>query len=186
MTNLLNVLKEMEQNTNGIKNDVISFIIENSDDSEDTQTLLEDINRYGCESGQIPHLIYYTDTVKYFKEHKKEIVDLFSEIYDINLNNLGVEEYNELSEIFGLDDYDTKMQDDEIHFKAMEIVADDNGLSLEELEKEYEEYEELIFDERYFLSTSLDTQAMNKLSWWAFEVVANDLYCELDGMELIG
>ena len=186
MTNLLNVLKEMEQNTDGIKNDVLQFVISSSNDSEDAQTLLEDINRYGCEGGQIPHLIYYTDTVKYFKEHKREIIDLFSEIYNINLNNLGVEEYSELSEIIGLDDYETRMQDDENIIKAMEIVADDNGLSLEELEKEYEEYEELIFDEKYFLATSLDTQAMNKLSWWAFEVVANDLYCELDSMELIG
>ena len=185
MTNLLNVLETMETETTGVKNDVINYLLEYNNNSEDLQTHLEDINNYGCESGQVNHLIYYADTVKYFKEHKKEIVDLFSEIYDINLNNLGVEEYNELSEIFGLDDHDTKMQDDEIHFKAMEIVADDNGLSLEELENEYEEYEELIFDERYFLSTFLDTQAMNKLSWWAFEVVANDLYCELDGMELI-
>src|SRR5699024_12123341 len=124
MTNLLNKLKTMETETTGIKNDVISFIIENSDDSEDAQTLLEDINRYGCESGQIPHLIYYTDTVKYFKEHKKEIVDLFSEIYDINLNNLGVEEYNELSEIFVIDDYVTIIQDDELHIIAMDMVSD--------------------------------------------------------------
>src|SRR5699024_1353470 len=84
MTNLLNTLKTMENETTGVKNDVINYLLEYNNNSEDLQTHLEDINNYGCESGQVNHLIYYTDTVAYFEEHESEIME--------TLEQLGIED----------------------------------------------------------------------------------------------
>ena len=80
MTNLLNVLKTMETETTGVKNDVINYLLEFSQDSEDLQTHLEDINNYGCESGQVNHLIYYKDTVAYYEEHESEIMEMLEQL----------------------------------------------------------------------------------------------------------
>ena len=98
MKNLLNTLKTMENETTGVKNDVINYLLEYNNNSEDLQTHLEDINNYGCESGQVNHLIYYTDTVAYFEEHEEEITEM--------LEQLGIEDVEswdgleELSDLF--------------------------------------------------------------------------------------
>ncbi|MFA5307371.1 MAG: hypothetical protein WC365_08030 [Candidatus Babeliales bacterium] len=40
---------------------------------------LEDLTQGGCQSGMVGNLIYYTDTVKFYKKHKKEIADMLKE-----------------------------------------------------------------------------------------------------------
>ena len=80
MTKLLNTLKTMKNETTGVKNDVINYLLEYNNNSEDLQTHLEDINNYGCESGQVNHLIYYTDTVAYYEEHESEIMEMLEEL----------------------------------------------------------------------------------------------------------
>ena len=49
MTNLLNVLKTMETETTGVKNDVINFLIAQAQDSEDAQGILENVLTHGCQ-----------------------------------------------------------------------------------------------------------------------------------------
>lgn len=34
--------------------------------------VLKDLNYGGCSSGMVGHLIYYTDTVKFFQTHRRE------------------------------------------------------------------------------------------------------------------
>lgn len=41
--------------------------------------VLKDLFRGGCESGYVGHLIYYTDTVKFFQTHRREISELLKE-----------------------------------------------------------------------------------------------------------
>lgn len=36
----------------------------------------------GCQSGIVGHLIYYTDTVKFFKRYRSEINELLTELID--------------------------------------------------------------------------------------------------------
>src|SRR5699024_8499886 len=80
MKNLLNTLKTMQNETTGVKNDVINYLLEYNNNSEDLQTHLEDINNYGCESGQVNHLIYYNDTVAYFDKHEREIREMLKQL----------------------------------------------------------------------------------------------------------
>lgn len=42
-------------------------------------SVLKDLMYGGCASGVIGDMIYYTDTIKFFKKHKKEIGALFQE-----------------------------------------------------------------------------------------------------------
>jgi hypothetical protein len=43
---------------------------------------LKDLMYGGCQSGMVGHLIYYTDTVKFYKKHQKEIDALLKEAFD--------------------------------------------------------------------------------------------------------
>lgn len=184
MKNLLNTLKAMETETTGVKNDVINYLLEYSDNSEDLQTHLEDINNYGCVSGQVNHLIYYKDTVAYYEDHEEEIKDLVTEGYGIDSIE-GSDFINQLSEIFPVDDFEDRMNDDDIIDRAIYIVADNNDITEDELIKDYACYEEEVFEERYELATELNIQDKNYLAWAVFEHEAVNLENEIVEMGLI-
>lgn len=61
---------------------------------------LEDLLQYGCESGIVGDLIYYSDTTAFFEQHCKEINALLAEI----LADTG---YTSTAELFG-DKWDTE------------------------------------------------------------------------------
>ena len=190
MTNLLNVLKTMETETTGVKNDVINYLLEFSQDSEDLQTHLEDINNYGCESGQVNHLIYYTDTVAYYEEHESEIMEMLEE--------LGIEDVEswdglqELSDIFPqLDSADDRHEYAEnwIMEKAEEETPEVYGDEWDEMDEDeqmdaIQEYASniIMYDND---PMELNTQDKNYLAWAIFEHSASVLLDELDEMELI-
>lgn len=183
MTNLLNVLKTMETETTGVKNDVINYLLDNSDNSEDLQGHLENINDYGCASGQVNHLIYYTDTVEYFKEHEDEIKEMIDNTYGIDLYSMGVEEFDKLMNILNLDSFEDRLNHTETHEEALKRVADDNNISIDKAD--VEDYEEKVFTERYYIATELNTHDKNYLAWAIFEYNASVLFDELDEMGLI-
>ena len=190
MTNLLNTLKTMKSETTGVKNDVINYLLNNSDNSEDLQSLLEDINNYGCESGQVNHLIYYTDTVAYYEEHESEILEM--------LEQLGIEDVEswdglqELSDIFPqLDSADDRHEYAENWKmeKAEEETPEVYGDEWDEMDEDeqmdaIQEYASniIIYDND---PMKLNTQDKNYLAWAIFEHNANVLLDELYEMELI-
>lgn len=55
---------------------------------------LKDLNYGGCASGMVGSLIYYNDTLKFYKKYKKEITDLLKE----TLSDCG---FKSPSELFG-------------------------------------------------------------------------------------
>ena len=190
MTNLLNTLKTMKSETTGVKNDVINYLLEYNNNSEDLQTHLEDINNYGCESGQVNHLIYYTDTVAYYEEHESEIMEMLEE--------LGIEDVEswdglqELSDIFPqLDSADDRHEYAEnwIMEKAEEETPEVYGDEWDEMDEDeqtdaIQEYASniIMYDND---PMKLNTQDKNYLAWAIFEHNANVLLDELDEMELI-
>ena len=44
------------------------------------EDVLKDLFHGGCQSGYVGHLIYYTDTEKFYEEHQKEIDSMLKEI----------------------------------------------------------------------------------------------------------
>ena len=49
---------------------------------EDYPGATNDLLEYGCQSGMVSGLVYYTDTIKFYKAHKKEIQAILRELCD--------------------------------------------------------------------------------------------------------
>jgi hypothetical protein len=75
----------------GLKDAVIDWLL--NEDSEYRDGMLEDLLQYGCQSGMVSGLIYYSDTVDFYNEHKEDIFDIAIEDYD----NMG---YKNIFELF--------------------------------------------------------------------------------------
>ena len=190
MTNLLSVLKTMKTETTGVKNDVINYLLENNNNSEDLQTHLEDINNYGCESGQVNHLIYYKDTVKYFEEHESEIMEMLAQLGIIDVESW--DGLQELSDLFPqLDSADDRHEYAEnwIMEKAEEETPEAYGDEWDEMDEEeqmdaIQEYASniVMYDNN---PMELNKQDKNYLAWAIFEHNASVLLDELDEMGLI-
>lgn len=71
-------IKEMLEETDEatIKADVLNWI------EDDPKGRLEDLQTGGCQSGTVGHLIYYSDTVAYYDDHRLEIEELVCDLED--------------------------------------------------------------------------------------------------------
>lgn len=67
-----------DNKTSPLVNKVVS-IVNNSTDKDEVIPWLEDVRNYGCVSGMVGELIYYTDTAAWYKKYKREIVSLLTE-----------------------------------------------------------------------------------------------------------
>ena len=190
MTNLTNTLKTMQEETQGVKNDVINYLLENSNNNEDLQTLLEDINNYGCQSGQVNHLIYYTDTVRYFEEHKEEITEM---LYQLGIEDVeswdGLQELSNMFPLLETPDDRHEYAENWIMEKAEEETPEVYGDEWDEMDEDeqmdaIQEYASniIMYDND---PMELNTQDKNYLAWAIFEYNASVLSDELDEMELI-
>ena len=190
MTNLLNVLKTMETETTGVKNDVINYLLEFSQDSEDLQTHLEDINNYGCESGQVNHLIYYTDTVAYFEEHENEIEEMLEQLGIENVESWhGIQELSDMFPQLETPDERHENAENEIMEKAEEEAPKLYGNDWDEMDggeqiDAIQEYASniIMYDND---PMELNTQDKNYLAWAIFEYNASVLFDELSEMGLV-
>lgn len=61
----------------GLQKSVITDLKEMAEDER--SGYLEDLLQHGCQSGMVTGLIYYADTLPYFKDHRREIRDLLAE-----------------------------------------------------------------------------------------------------------
>ncbi len=61
-----------------------------------------DLMEGGCQSGIVGELVYYSDTLSFFKKYRGEINDLFFETLDNKYPNLGINTYGgSASDLFG-------------------------------------------------------------------------------------
>ena len=91
---MLSLMNSIVNNTEGLKHEVAEIIVnmlsENADNEEVIGTL-EDITTYGCASGCVPALLYYSDTEAFFDRHSEEIFELIE-----NMAEEGVIDKNRL------------------------------------------------------------------------------------------
>ena len=71
-------IKDMLEETDGgtIQDVVLNWLL----DSDDPKGKLEDLQRGGCQSGLVGELIYYTDTEKFYDDHRLEIENLICDL----------------------------------------------------------------------------------------------------------
>lgn len=73
---------------------VCNYVISRWSDYEDKKHIFTDVLNYGCQSGIVGELIYYTDTVRFYQQYRQEINNL---LYD-TMNGTGL---CSPSELFG-------------------------------------------------------------------------------------
>lgn len=54
-------------------------VVEDINSQDEPETYLKDVLQGGCISGTVSCLIYYTDTLAWFKKYRKEIEDLVTQ-----------------------------------------------------------------------------------------------------------
>lgn len=78
---LKKALREMKKaNYSKLRNAVITDILSKGFDDEDTHSYLSDIVNHGLQSGIVGGLIYYSDTTKFYKKHKKDIMEILKDL----------------------------------------------------------------------------------------------------------
>lgn len=58
---------------------VCSWVIEHWSDYSDKNYIFRDVLEHGCVSGTVSELIWYSDTVKFYKEYQDEINELLKD-----------------------------------------------------------------------------------------------------------
>lgn len=70
-------IKNIKANTsNKLMKNVCNYVINEWQDYSDKKCIFTDVLRHGCQSGIVGGLIYYSDTVAYYKRYKDEINEL--------------------------------------------------------------------------------------------------------------
>ena len=52
---------------------VCNYVIDRWDDYDDKKHIFTDVLHYGCQSGVVGELIYYSDTVRFYKQYRQAI-----------------------------------------------------------------------------------------------------------------
>lgn len=86
-------VKELKRNTkNPLTKHVCNYVIDRWSDYDDKKHIFTDVLDHGCQSGIVGELIYYTDTVRFYKQYRQDINEL---LYDL-MNGTGLYAPSEL------------------------------------------------------------------------------------------
>lgn len=73
-------IKSLKQDASPLEKRVCNYVINEWHDYDDKKHIFTDVLNYGCQSGTVGFLIYYSDTVKFYKQYKDEIDELLYKI----------------------------------------------------------------------------------------------------------
>lgn len=101
MEMLLNVMESLKENeSSNLRNEVLDILVNHIEDCEtldEVRGFMEDLRCYGCSSGMIGELIYYSDTKKFFIDNIDEIQDYVNQLIDEGIYTMNELDYNEIS-----------------------------------------------------------------------------------------
>ena len=83
---LSNVRELKSNSTSSLFKRVCNYVIDRWGDYNDKKYIFTDVLNHGCQSGVVTELIYYSDTVRFYKQYRQEINDL---LYDA-MNGTGL------------------------------------------------------------------------------------------------
>ena len=87
-------VKSLKKDASPLYKRVCNYVIDEWGNYDDKVNIFTDVLYYGCQSGTVGFLIYYSDTVRFYKQYKAEI----DEILYTYMNETGL--YS-LPELFG-------------------------------------------------------------------------------------
>ena len=71
-------IKELKSNATPLEKRVLNYIVDEWGNYDDKKNIFTDVLNYGCQSGMVGFLIYYSDTTKFYKRYQEEINSLFT------------------------------------------------------------------------------------------------------------
>lgn len=77
--NLINIKKIKQDTENKLTKRVCNYVINHWQDYTDKKDIFTDVLYHGCVTGIVSELIYYSDTVRFYKQYKSEINELLYE-----------------------------------------------------------------------------------------------------------
>ena len=69
-------IKKMKTNSTPLQKRVINYIVDEWSNYDDKKHIFTDVLYHGCQSGVVGFLIWYSDTVRFYKQYKDEIDEL--------------------------------------------------------------------------------------------------------------
>lgn len=93
MTLVKSELKALKAEGSKLTKKVINMLLDQGT-PEEIENYMKDVLQHGCVSGMVSELIYYRDTLDFFKKYRKDIVSLLNE----SLDQTG---YTSPAELFG-------------------------------------------------------------------------------------
>lgn len=73
-------IKNLKKDATPLQKRVCNYVINEWHDYDDKKNIFTDVLDYGCQSGTVGFLIWYSDTVKFYKQYKDEIDELLYEV----------------------------------------------------------------------------------------------------------
>lgn len=122
--------------TSKLTKDVINYVLNEWDEYDDKKNIILDVLGYGCQSGIVGHLVYYSQTTAYYEEHREEINKL---LYD-TMDECGI---YAPSELFG-DKWDNEDPLAIDYYNQNLLAWFGFEETMRNLAKEFEELEQLI------------------------------------------
>ncbi len=113
---------------------VCNYVISEWGNYDDKTNIFKDVLYHGCQSGTVGFLIYYSDTVRFYKQYREEINNLLYEL----MSGTGI---YAMSELFGdrWDKEDPLVQDDYnqnlLAWFGFEETLRNIGLNFEQLQE---------------------------------------------------
>ncbi|MDD4839942.1 MAG: hypothetical protein PHE93_04655 [Clostridia bacterium] len=89
-----NIKSIKQDSNNALTKRVCNYVIDRWSDYDDKKDIFTDVLHYGCQSGTVGFLIYYSDTVAFYERYNNEIIELLSE----SMARMGLYDF---SDIFG-------------------------------------------------------------------------------------
>ncbi len=76
---LSNVRKIKRESNSPLTRHVCNYVISRWDNYDDKRHIFTDVLHHGCQSGIVGELIYYSDTVNFYKQYRQEINEILYE-----------------------------------------------------------------------------------------------------------
>lgn len=82
-------LRSIKKNATPLEKRVCNYVIDEWGNYDDKKNIFTDVLNYGCQSGMVGFLIWYSDTVRFYKQYKSEIDELlYNTMYETGIYSL--------------------------------------------------------------------------------------------------
>lgn len=73
-------IKNLKSNATPLQKRVCNYVIDEWGNYDDKKHIFTDVLNYGCQSGMVGFLVWYSDTIRFYKQHKSEIDEMLYEL----------------------------------------------------------------------------------------------------------